>query len=171
MFIDIGINEIYNYIENICLTSTSADCTFVAVINYLKILFMYPKELMSGIYWGFFGGKYNSYEEFIQAVAEYNHELRGRKWNPEEVILDSVCVTIQYSYWDYDVEDEIEEAFDLKADNEAGFSAGELFYKVHNRVVENLENETHHFFEGFLLGKREYYKNLNKPVYFINQGM
>ena len=132
---------------------------------------MYPKELMSGICWGFYGGKYNSPEEFIQAVIEYNQDLGGRKWNIEEIVLTSMHVTIQYSFWDYDTEDEVEEAFDLKADNEEGFSAGELLYKVHNQVVDKLENETHHFFEGFLLGKREYYKNLNKPVYFINQGM
>ena len=132
---------------------------------------MYPKELMSSIFWGFFGGMYHSYEKFIRAVVEYNRELGGKKWNSEEIILASTHVTIQYSYWDYDVENEIDESFDLEADNEAGFSAGELLYKVHNQVVEKLENETHHYFEGFLLGKPEYYKNLNKPVYFINQGM
>jgi len=132
---------------------------------------MYPKELMSGIYWGFFGGMYNSYEKFIQAVAEYNWELGGNKWNPEEIILASTQVTIQYSYWDYDAENEIEMTFDLEADNEAGFSTGELLYKVHNQVVEKLENETHHFFDGFLLRKHENYKDLHKPIYFINQGM
>ena len=129
---------------------------------------MYPKELMSGVYWGFFGGKYKSLKEFIQAVTEYNHEL-GIKWNANETVLTASHVTILYSYWDYDTEDEIEEVFDLTADHKTGFTAGELLFKVHNQVVDKLESELHHFFEGFLLRKRGYYTNLNKPFYFINQ--
>jgi hypothetical protein len=116
---------------------------------------MYPKELMSGIYWGFLGGKYKSSNEFVLAVTEYNHELGGTKWNSCEKVLSSKNVFIQYSYWDYDAEDEIEDVFDLEADSKTGFTAGELLYKVHNQVVDKLESETHHFFEGFLLGKRD----------------
>ena len=170
MYIESDINKIYMYIKIICLTNSIVGCIFATVNNRIKKIIMYPKELMSGIYWGFFGGKYHSHEKFIQAVTEYNRELGGRKWNPEEHILASMHVTIQYSYWDYDVEDEIEDFFDLVADNGAGFSAGELLFKVHNQVVDKLESESHHLFEGFLLGKREYYKTLYKPFYFINQG-
>jgi len=132
---------------------------------------MYPKELMAGIYWGFFGGTYNSLKKFNRAVAEYNRDLGVKKWNSEEIILASKHVTIQYSYWDYDTDSEIEEDFVLQAGSEAGFSAGELLYKVHNQVVEKIENETHNFFEGFLLGQHEFYQNLKKPVYFINYGL
>ena len=131
---------------------------------------MYPKELMAGLYWGFYGGKHNSIESFIQAVTDYNQDF-DTMWNPNETVLASKTVTIQYSYWNFEKEDEIQEVFDLDADNELGFTASELLFKVHNKVVDKLENEKHRFFEGFLLGQRVYYKNLNKPFYFINQGM
>jgi len=130
---------------------------------------MYPKELMSSIYWGFYGGKYKSLKEFNNAVDEYNNEF-DVKWNPNEIVLATSHVTIQYSYWDYEFEEEIEVFFDLTADNTVSFTAGELLFKVHNQVVDNLENGPHHLFEGFLLGKRNYHKKNAKPFYFINQG-
>jgi len=130
---------------------------------------MYPKELMSGIYWGFYGGKYKTLEEFINAVNEYNDEF-DVQWNSNEVVLTHSHVRIQYSYWDYDFEDEIEVVFDLAADNAVSFTAGELLFKVHNKVVDNLEIGPHHFFEGFFLGKQSYCKKNNKPYYFISQG-
>ena len=131
---------------------------------------MYQKELMTGIYWGFYGGKYNSLEEFISAVDEYNYEF-DVKWNPNEIALATSNVTILYSYWDYEMEDEIEVFFDLAADNAVSFTVGELLFKVHNQVVDNLESGPHHLFEGFLLRKRIYNKNINRPFYYINQGM
>ena len=130
---------------------------------------MYPKELMTGIYWGFWGGKYNSQEEFVHSVTAYNKELGLKKWNANDTVLASSKATILYSYWDYDIDEEVEEVIELEADNETGFTAGELLYKVHNQVVEKLENESHHIFEGFLLGQNE--STLNQPFYFIKQGL
>ena len=129
---------------------------------------MYSKELMSGVFWGFFGGKYYSYEKFNEAVSDYNKDF-DKTWNPNETVLDSSNVSVLYSYWDYDKEDEIEEIFDLVADNKSSFTTGELLFKAHNQVVDKLENETHNFFEGFLLGNREHYNNPNEPFYFIHQ--
>jgi hypothetical protein len=106
---------------------------------------------------------------FIHAVSVYNKEF-GVVWNPNEIVLKSQHITILYSYWDFDLDDEVEEYFDLDADHRNGFVAGELLFKVHNQVVEKLENEMHQFFEGFLLGKRKYYKDPHRLLYFINQG-
>ncbi|MDR0796010.1 MAG: hypothetical protein LBE79_08185 [Tannerella sp.] len=130
---------------------------------------MYPKELMTNVYWGFFGGKYETLESFNRAMSEYNEEF-SIKWNPNEIVLKSMFTTILYSYWDYDLEAEIENSFDLDANNQDGFTAGELLFKVHNQIVEKLENEIHHFFEGFVLGNRKNHKNRYRPLYFINQG-
>ena len=144
---------------------------------------MYPKELMTGIYWRFLGGQYNSQDEFIRNVTEYNKELGKKKWNSEKTVLASSKVSILYSYWDYEVDEEIEEVFELEAKNETGFTAGELLYKVHNQIVDKMENELHQSFEGFLLGENESHQllggfsigehpcniNLNQPFYFIKQ--
>ena len=144
---------------------------------------MYPKELMTGVYWRFWGGKYNSQEEFVQNVTNYNQDLGKKRWNSDKTILSSPKVSILYSYWDFDIEEEIEEVFELEANNETGFTAGELLYKVHNQVVDKLETELHQSFEGFLLGENEahqwlggfasveqtYNRNPNQPFYFIKQ--
>jgi hypothetical protein len=123
---------------------------------------------MSNVYWGFYGGKYTSMSKFIQEVINYNKDFNV-EWNPDETVLAVSSVTVQYSYWDEE-EDETEEDFDLVADNTSGFTAGELLYKTHNKVVDRLENEDHHFFEGLTLWEGENYSNPGTPLYFLNQG-
>ena len=133
---------------------------------------MYPKEIMSDIYWGFYGGKYNSLEKFIRDVNEYNQDF-DKEWNPDETVLACPDVTVQYSYWDHEGNSEIEENFDLVADHQSGFTAGEFLYKMHNQVVDKLENDDHHFFQGLMLLKKEHsnhHNNYYAPLYFIHQG-
>ena len=129
---------------------------------------MYSKELMSNIYWGFYGGKYNSREVFIQEVVEYNTDL-GKVWNPDEIVLDCQNVTIQYSYWNNDKNNAEEKDFDLVSDNPTGFTSGELLFKIHNEVVDQLEKEDYRFFEGLTLWKRKNNDDSDTPLYFINQ--
>ena len=126
---------------------------------------MYPEEIMSNICWGFYGGKYDSREKFIQSVSEYNKDL-NKEWFPDETVLNCKNVSVQYSYWDEEEDDEIEEDFELVADNTSGFTAGELLFKIHNQVVDKLEDEDHHFFEGLTLWEG----NPQMPLYFLNQG-
>lgn len=127
----------------------------------------YPQEIMSDVRWAFYGGQYDTIEEFMKAVQEYHEELDADGWQPEEVVLACKEVTVQYAYWDEDEEDETEEDFRLTADGD-GFTAGELLFKIHNRVVGHLENEDHHFFEGLSL-----YKDAapeNRSFYFLGLG-
>jgi len=130
---------------------------------------MYPEQLMTDVYWGFYGGKYDSCDVFIREVIEYNKNF-DKKWIPEEIVFAGTNVSIQYSYWDDENEEEEEDDFDLVADNKTCFSAGELLYKIHNQVVEKLEDDDHHFFEGLTLWEGENYNNPNSPLYFLNQG-
>ena len=130
---------------------------------------MYQKELMSEVYWGFYTSKYNSFEKFIQEVIEYNKEL-GRNWVPNEIVLNCLEVTIQYSHTDTDEVNVNETNFDLVADNETGFTAGELLFKIHNQVVDKLKDENHQFFEGLVLLETDNGMNPDKPHYFIKQG-
>ena len=129
----------------------------------------HPKELMTGIYWGFYGGQYDSLEKFIQEVTEYNEDLEN-EWNPSETVFSCMDITVQYSYWDDEEEDEVEEDFNLTADKQSGFTTGELLYKIHNKVVDKLEDADNHFFEGLTLWEGENHSNPDAPLYFINQG-
>jgi len=130
---------------------------------------MYPKRLMSNVSWGFFGGKYNSLEKFIQKVSDYNKDC-NKIWFPEKTVLNCQNVTVQYAYWNDEEKDVIEVEFDLVSDNESGFTAGELLFKLHNSVVDKLEEEDYHFFEGLTLWKKDNHRIPNTPIYFINQG-
>jgi hypothetical protein len=130
---------------------------------------MYPKELMSNVYWGFYGGKYDSLIRFINEAITYNKGL-DNEWNPREIVLNCKELTVQYSWRDGNEDEEIEDDFNLTADNQSDFSAGELLFKIHNQVVEKLENEDHHFFEGLSLWDGKNYSNSDTPLYFLNQG-
>ena len=128
---------------------------------------MYPEELMTNVYWGFYGNKFNSLEKFTQEVISYNNECEN-EWIPTEIVLDCPVVTIQYSHWKNE-EEIVEDYVDLAADNQSNFTAGELLYKIHNQVVDVLKEENHQFFEGLTLLKEEKGKKTNPPTYFINQ--
>ena len=131
---------------------------------------MYPKQLLSEVHWGFYGGRRPCQEEFIQEVTEYNKEL-NKEWNPNDTVLNYPNVTILYSYWNTKRNNVEEKSFDLAASNQSGFTAGELMYKIHNQVVDRLENEDFRFFEGLTLWKIKNEKNIHPktPLYFINQ--
>lgn len=127
----------------------------------------YPKEIMKDVRWAFYGGQYNTVEEFMKEVQEYHEELDANGWQPDKVVLECKVVTIQYTYWHEEEEDETEEDFKLTADGN-GFSAGELLFKIHNRVVGHLEEEDRHFFEGLSL-----YNDAapeDSPFYFLELG-
>ncbi|MDR1200077.1 MAG: hypothetical protein LBL58_00410 [Tannerellaceae bacterium] len=128
----------------------------------------YPEDLMSNVCWAFYGGAYSSEEDFVRAVIQYHTELDGAEWHPNQLVLQSKEVTILYTYWDENVEEEVEEDFSLVADK-GFFTAGELLFKIHNKVVENLENDDHHFFEGLSLftGNNN---GTNIPYYMLIQG-
>jgi len=131
---------------------------------------MYKKEIMSDVRWGFYENKYDSFEKFILEVIEYNKDL-DLEWIPEKTVLDCREIIIQYSYWDDDIKTVIEKDFELIADNQTGFSAGELLFKIHNQVVDRLQNEDFNIFQGLALLKKDCIINPDKPHYFIDQGV
>ena len=112
---------------------------------------MYPEELMSNIYWGFYGGKYDSREKFIQSVSEYNKGFNN-EWFPDETVLACTNVSVQYSYWDKE-EEEMEEDFELVADNKSGFTAGELLLKYITRLLIDWKMKTTIFLKVLPYGK------------------
>ncbi|GEM_PF-1049177 len=131
----------------------------------------YPNELLQNIYWSFQGGKYDTYSSFAKEVAKYNEKLDNQHWGLEDAVFLHSRLYLEYSYWNKNKEDETEEEFILEADNEKSFSAGELLFKIHNRVVDNLEEEDYHFFEGLSLSQGSKEEDPDAPVYMIRQGV
>ena len=125
-----------------------------------------PKEILTEVRWAFYGGRFDTIGEFLKAVQEYHEEIDADEWQPEEVVLGCKEVTVQYAYWDEE-DEEIEDDFRLTADGDH-FSAGELLFKIHNQVVECLEEEDQHFFEGLSLYKNATSKDA--PFYILELG-
>lgn len=132
----------------------------------------HPKRLMNDVLWNFKDKAYSSVPEFIIAVMKYNENIFGEdfEFDTDKKALESPTVVIQYSYWDDELEDDMEPDFLLNAANGQFFTQGELLYKVHQRVREKLQDQDHSFFEGFLLWEGENPNNPDVPLYFVMQG-
>ncbi|HAZ43728.1 MAG TPA: hypothetical protein DCZ55_04415 [Cyanobacteria bacterium UBA11371] len=122
---------------------------------------------MHDVYWSFFGEKYQSRSEFDAEVRQYQIEISGiDSWQPDEVVIQFPRIRIEY-YRDeggFEYEDFIE----IESDNGEFLTGGELLFKVHNAVVEQLREINHHFFEGLNLKSIRSRDNL--PVYHLCQG-
>lgn len=130
----------------------------------------YPEEIMHDVAWSFVGMQYRSQKQFIEAVNDYNEKLgtTGR-WNPYATAIQCKEVTIQYSYWSDEEDEEVEEDFNLVSTTSA-FTNAELLFRIHNFVVDKLKYEDNHFFEGLTLWEGENPSSFNAPLYFLMQG-
>jgi hypothetical protein len=104
--------------------------------------------LMKNILWSFTGGKYATQKQFIEELVKYNLEIDKREIKPDEIVIENNKVIIYYGYEEAD--NQKDEEFRLTADNNKNFTVSELLYKIHNQVVEHLENLDYHFFEGLV---------------------
>ncbi len=103
-------------------------------------------HLLSEVLWSFIGEKYVTLEDFDLALEENDTEL------PSGVIFDQPVIHILCEYVDeQDKDHEIEVVF--QADNQKDFEAKELLFKLHNELVEALNDNDFHFFEGLRLLK------------------
>lgn len=107
-----------------------------------------PETLFDDLSWGFYGSIETSFDEFCKEVLEYQREVaENDSWDPTEIVLSVKEVKIVYT--PHFLEDD--RVVDLTSESDAGFSAGELLYKLHIAVVEELEDRDHHFLEGLTL--------------------
>lgn len=132
----------------------------------------YPKKILNNILWNFQEQKFFLYESFRMALISYNEKIKGESFsvNLDDAILKTNEVAIQYEYWDDKIEDSIEPDFLLVADDKFSFSIGELLFKIHNEVCENLKNDDHVFLEGLDLWEGEHPNYPGIPLYFLQQG-
>ena len=133
-------------------------------------------DLLKDIAWAFNSVSYDDRETFDKAVTQYQHDVLGHAdhWRPSEVVLQSPGTQIIYEYYispgdtrfddetfldedeaDVQVEDPEEEneqteiAVTFRADDGKAFTAGELLYKLHQRLWHRQLGD-HIFFKGLL---------------------
>jgi hypothetical protein len=117
----------------------------------------FPKQIMPDVIWVFDGKPFASEAECTAAITEYHDDIykrmkkRGIAWDPRELVLKSPRVKIRHERWDDDEEGDAETVIELSASNPAGFTAGELMFKMHNAVVEYLRDMDHKYYEGLVL--------------------
>jgi hypothetical protein len=134
----------------------------------------YPRDVMRepDIYWSFTGPTFRSRSRFEEAVRRYHRELGHEdNWRPEELVLPCPRVRVRPDFWD-DLDPEEAEGLivELSADDGAGFTAGELLFKVHNAFMRRFAEAAgdYTFFEGFHLAKAP--TGDNPPLYDICLG-
>lgn len=126
----------------------------------------YPNELMKDISWMFWGGRCSSMKEFIQKVYIYQENISSKFWDPKKVELYASDVYINYSFWDISKEQDLYKTFLLKAQNGKYFTNGELLYKIHNNIENDLaENKEEHIFLGGLIKKHNVSNDNNQLLY------
>ena len=122
---------------------------------------------MENVAWAFNRGVFPTQDAFNERIRDYQIAIKKEDgWNADEVVFSHPSIQICYEYWTAD-EDEVEEVIELKADNKEFFTKGELLFKLHNAVVDNLENGDHIFFEGLTLSDTEFE---DKPFYWMYLG-
>ena len=126
-----------------------------------------PTGLLEDVCWSFTGERFTDRAAFDDAVRQYQTDITNKDtWRPDEVVLPCPRVRIRYECFDED-ENEIEPVVELVSDNGVSFSAGELFFKIHNAVVEQLRDLDHSFFEGL---SRVRQRSAEVPLYEVSLG-
>lgn len=147
---------------------------------------------LNAISWSFNGKNYTDYQEFNKEVIKYQEAIHDSSalWKPDEVIINTPEIQIQYMAWITSLEDlkenevlidDDEDVFEeypdeeehqveiiatLKADNKTYFTALEFLIKTHNQQ-SNKELDDHVFFEGI----DETPEMINGlPIYYIACG-
>ena len=126
-----------------------------------------PLRAMGDVCWSFIGSPFVTRDEFDGRVRQYQIRIRKKhSWRPDAVIIPAPRVAVQYRCWQGD--EQVEPIVSLQAEDGAMFSAGELLFKLHNAVVEQLREIDHHFFEGLTLAG--WVEDGKVPLYQLRQG-
>ncbi len=115
--------------------------------------------------WSFIGDTYSSIDEFKNELVDY------QKDGFDNGILDEICVlapAITVEYWCYEGERQVTRSVQVNADNGTALITIETMFKIHNLVVEDLEDIDHHFFQGLV--HRGDCSHTGLPRYEIWQG-
>jgi len=135
----------------------------------------FPEFVLADTLWDFARqGEYESRSSFEEAVRRYHAETHEyapdirpeENWQPAAVVLLSPRVVVRY-FSDSGIDDELWHEIELVSDDEAGFEAGELLFKLHNAAIGQLRYNAHRWFEGLELAT---ITEEGVPVYSLRLG-
>lgn len=150
-------------------------------------------DILKNIAWVFNGISYDKISDFNKAVAQHQADTGNREhWQPTDIVLDKPRVQIAYEYYitpdemrfpdeTYLDEDEAdilpddpeeenerrEVAVTFAADNGQHFTAGELLYKLHERLWHRQLGD-HIYFEGLLFCNKQ--QQQHTPLFYLHCG-
>jgi hypothetical protein len=111
----------------------------------------HPSQVMPNVVWDFSRIKAEQ-ASFSEEVRKYQLEVLSSdaQWRPSAVVLEAPMVKVRYTHW-ATLEKQAEREIELRADNEASFTAVELLWKLHADAMPQLLNQDQAFFEGLVL--------------------
>ena len=130
----------------------------------------FPLTALVAAVWSFHGGEQvDDPAEFDRRVRQYHIDVTGEDtWDPDEVIPLARLRVTYFGLASPDDDEYTDMVVDLRADDGARFTAGELLRKLHNAVAPHLKGADHVFFEGLFL--TEDVDEDGVPVYEMMQG-
>lgn len=131
----------------------------------------FPLNVMPAAVWSFFKGEqFTDAAEFNRRVSEY-HALGGDDdtWEPDEVVFPAPALRVAYFGVESPDDDEYSDfEVQLRSDDGAQFTAGELLLKLHNAVAPHLKGVDHCYYEGLYLTDAPLEDGV--PLYEMMQG-
>ena len=135
----------------------------------------YPEKILKNIMWEFIDVETNSKDGFIDFMTTYQIFRHSQNvWNPNKIALNSKAVSIYYDTWyvgcdedDDDYNQRIKANKVFHADDGMSFTEGELFYKIYDFYITELDGVYHRWFEGLSFMD---INNNNYPRYYMHLG-
>jgi hypothetical protein len=127
----------------------------------------FPEVILGSVVWKFTGSAFTSRRSFDTAVRKYQAEDGESEdnWEPNAIALRAPRVAVQYECredgeW-------VKPIVELSAKDGQAFTNSELFFELHNAIVEKLREVDNQNFQGLDLVDAEWKKSV--PLYAVNQ--
>ncbi|MCG8575499.1 MAG: hypothetical protein MI810_11490 [Flavobacteriales bacterium] len=101
--------------------------------------------MLDYVYWSF-GTSYDTYENFVKAVDDYNKDMGESKWNAHQIVSSHKKIKVNFEAIWKDEDDFVEVT--IEASDPAGIKMGEILYKINQESLKIFEGADATFFEG-----------------------
>lgn len=127
-----------------------------------------PNLLLGSVMWKFDGTPYNSRASFNRAVRKYQTDQGedADDWQPDKMAIAAPQIAIQYECQEKNG-DWVKPIVEFTAADGKQFTNGELFFQLHNAIVEKLRAMDNNQLQGLDLVDAEWKENV--PLYVVNQ--
>ena len=121
------------------------------------------------LHWSFANGSFENKDDFLQELKSYYEDISGSKFSfkVDKIIFPASKMTVQFMKYNYEEDDWNEPQITLEADDESGFTFGELLYKIHKNIEPHLADEDNCYFEGLTFASAD---ETDGPLYFLDTG-